>query len=97
MLPVMTNPPRKMSEMLKDMSETILRDPDSASSEAAHVALLFANAAWNECVGLDHAWNSYRSVWETIETDKPDLWNERKSNLTRCSFDCLVKRNAIAW
>ena len=71
----------KMSDMLKEMSERLFRQPDVAhSSEAVHVALFFANVAWNECVGLDYAREAYRNIWETIEADKPDLWNEFKSN-----------------
>ena len=70
----MPRQPRKMSEMLKEMSERLLRHPDAAhSSEAAHVALFFANVAWNECVGLDHAREGYRNVWEAIEADNPEL------------------------
>ena len=44
---------RKMSEIMKEMSESILRHPNQVpSSEASHVALFFANAAWNESLGL---------------------------------------------
>ena len=47
------NQPRKMSDIMKEMSERLLLDPEAAhSSEAFHVALFFANLAWNECVGL---------------------------------------------
>ncbi len=46
----------KLSEIMKEMSETLLRNPGGVpSSEAAHGALFFANVAWNESVGLDHA------------------------------------------
>ena len=84
--------PRKMSEIMKEMSETLLRNPGGEpSSEAAHVALLFANAAWNECVGMDHARDSYRNVWETIEADNPELWNEFKSNNIDAMIDELVR------
>jgi len=73
--------PRKLSEIVKEMAEMLLRTPGGEpSSEAAHVALLFANAAWNECVGMDHARDGYRNVWETIESENPALWNEFKSN-----------------
>ncbi len=59
--------PRKLSEIMKEMSEMLLRNPSGVpSSEAAHVALVFAHAAWNECVGLDHSREGYRNVWETI-------------------------------
>jgi hypothetical protein len=84
--------PKKLSEMMKKMSERLLRNPDDVpSSEAAHVALFFANVAWNECVGLDHARDEYRNVWETIEAENPELWNEFKSNDIDAMIDELVK------
>jgi len=84
--------PRKLSEIMKKMSEMLLRNPSSVpSSEAAHVALLFANAAWNECVGMDHARDSYRNLWETIEAENPALWNEFKSNNIDAMIDELVR------
>ncbi|NQU24702.1 MAG: hypothetical protein HQ567_25755 [Candidatus Nealsonbacteria bacterium] len=88
----MTNHPRKLSEMMKEMSESLVRDPDvSTSSEAAHVALFFATVAWNECVGLDHAREGYRSAWETIEAENPELWNELTSNDIDGMIDELVE------
>ena len=84
--------PRKMSEIMKEMSEVLLRDPKATpSSEAAHVALFFANVAWNECVGLDHAREGYRNVWEEIEADNPTLWNEFKSNDVDAMIDELIR------
>ena len=84
--------PRKMSEMLKEMSDLLLRNPAvPPSSEAAHVALFFANVAWNECVGLDHPRESYRNTWEVIEADNPALWNEFKSNDINALIDELVE------
>ena len=78
--------------MLKEMSEVLLRDPRKPpSSEAAHVALFFANMAWNECVGLDQARESYRNVWEEIEADNPTLWNEFKSNDIDAIIDELAQ------
>ena len=45
--------PGKMSEIMMEMLERLLLDPKAAhSSEAVHVALFFANLAWNECIGL---------------------------------------------
>ena len=83
---------RKLSEIMKEMSETLLRNPGGVpSSEAAHVALFFANVAWNESVGLDHPRDGYRSVWETIEAENPELWNEFKSNDTNAMIDELVR------
>ena len=88
----MPDQPRKMSEIMKEMSERLLRNPGGVpSSEAAHVALLFANAAWNECVGMDHAREGYRNVWETIEAENPALWNEFKSNNIDAMIDELVR------
>ncbi len=88
----MTDRPRKLSEIMKEMSESLLRDPVGVpSSEAAHVALFFANVAWNECVGLDHAREGYRSAWETIEAENPELWNELKSNDIDGMIDELVE------
>ena len=84
--------PRKMSEILKEMSETLLRNPGGVpSSEAAHVALFFANVAWNESVGLDHAREGYRNVWETIEAENPALWNEFKSSDVNAMIDELIR------
>lgn len=82
---------RKMSEIMKELSERLLINPSGEpSSEAVHVALLFANAAWNECVGMDHARDGYRNVWETIEAENPALWNEFKSNNIDAMIDELV-------
>ena len=88
----MAKRPRKMSEIMKDMSEILLRDPRKVpSSEAAHVALFFANLAWNETVGLDHPREGYRSAWETIEAENPELWNELTSNDIDAMIDELVQ------
>ena len=88
----MTHQPRKLSEIMQEMSEMLLRNPGSVpSSEAAHVALFFANVAWNESVGLDGAREGYRVVWETIEADNPELWNEFKSNDINAMIDELVR------
>ncbi len=88
----MPEQPRKLSEIMKEMSETLLRNPGGVpSSEAAHVALFFANVAWNESVGLDHARDGCRKVWETIEAENPALWNEFKSNDINAMIDKLVR------
>ena len=84
--------PRKMSEILQEMSERLLQNPTAAhSSEAAHVALMFANIAWNETVGLVHARKGYRSAWEHIEASNPEMWNEFKSNDVDAMIDELVQ------
>src|SRR5436305_5746723 len=84
--------PRKLSEIMKEMSELLLRNPGGVpSSEAAHVALFFANVAWNESVGLVAAREGYRKVWETIEAENPELWNEFESNDINAMIDELVR------
>jgi hypothetical protein len=88
----MADQPRKLSEIMQEMSERLFRDPNAAhSSGAAHVALFFANVAWNESVGLDHAREGYRTVWETMEGDDPALWNELTSNDIDAMIDELVE------
>ena len=88
----MSQEPHKMSEIMKEMSEQLLRNPGGVpSSEAAHVTLMFANIAWNETVGLVHARKGYRSVWESIEAENPEMWSEFKSNDVDAMIDQLVQ------
>jgi hypothetical protein len=88
----MTHQTQKMSEIMKELSERLLRHPDAAhSSEAAHVALMFANIAWNEAVGLGHARKGYRSAWEMIEAENPEMWSEFKSNDIDGMIDELIE------
>jgi hypothetical protein len=89
----MTAKLRLMSEIMKEMSEFLLRDPSKVpSSEAAHVALFFANVAWNESLGLnDSSREGYRNVWGTIAAASPKLWNELKSNDHNALIDELVR------
>jgi hypothetical protein len=88
----MTNRPRKMSEIMKEMAQRVLRHPRKVPSmEAAHVAVFFANAAWNESVGLGGSREGYRHVWETVEAENPELWNEFKSNDINGMIDELVE------
>jgi hypothetical protein len=89
---VMTTQPRKMSEIMKELADLLFRNPIGVpSSEAAHLALMFANIAWNETVGLVNARESYRRVWEEIEADNPELWGEFKSNDVNGMIDEIVK------
>ena len=88
----MTHQPRKLSEIMQEMSERLLRNPDGApSSEAVHVAIMFANIAWNETVGLGHARKGYRSAWEMIEAENPEMWSEFNSNDVDAMIDELVE------
>jgi hypothetical protein len=88
----MTHQPRAMSEVMMEMAERLLRNPGGGiSSAAAHVALMFANIAWNETVGLDHARKSYRSAWELIEAGNPAMWSDFKSNDVDAMIDELIQ------
>lgn len=88
----MTHQLRKMSDIMQEMSERLLRNPDAVpSSEAAHVALMFANIAWNETVGLDYPRNGFRSAWEMIEAENPEMWSEFKSNNVDAMINELVQ------
>ena len=87
-----TDQPRKMSDIMKEMSERLLRDPEAVhSSEAAHVALFFANLAWNECVGLGAEREGTKNVWQAIEAENPKLWDELKSRDIDAMIDELVE------
>jgi len=81
-----------MSEIMKEMAETLLRSPGMVpTSEAIQVALLFANVAWNECVGIEHPRAACSTVWKQIEADNPKLWNELKTNDVDAMIDELVR------
>jgi len=83
---------RKMSDIMEEMMEQLLRDPKATpSAEASHVALFLANAAWNECVGLGGEREGYHNVWQAIEAEKPDLWDELKSRDIDAMIDELVE------
>ena len=88
----MTDQPRKMSEIMIKMGERLFRDPEAAhSTEAVYVTLLFANLAWNECVGFGAQRDRIKNVWQTIETDNPKLWDELKSRDIDGMIDELVE------
>jgi len=84
--------PRKMSDIMKEMSERLLVNPGAAHSpEAVHVALFFANLAWNECVGLGAERERTKSIWQAIEAENPSLWDELKSRDIDAMVDELVE------
>ena len=84
--------PRKMSDIMMEMSDRLMLDPKAIhSSEARHVALFFANLAWNECVGLGAERERTKNVWQAIEAENPELWNELKSNDIDGMIDELVE------
>lgn len=83
---------RKLSEIMKEMSELLYRQPQAVpSTEAAHMTLFLANMAWNESVGLTAPREGYRQVWGAIEADNPELWQELKSNDIDGMIDELIR------
>jgi|SRR6185437_4646361 len=81
----------KMSEIMKEMAEQLFRNPGGIpSSEAAHTALMFANIAWNETVGITNPRESYRSAWKIFEVENPQMWSEFKSNDVNAMIDELI-------
>ena len=84
--------PRKMSEIVIEMSERLFPDPEAVhSTEAVYVTLFFANLAWNECVGLGAERERTKNVWQSIEADNPALWDELKSRDIDAMIDELVE------
>lgn len=82
---------RKMSKILREMSERLPKIPRSVqSSEAAHVALMFAHIAWNEALGLGGPRETYRAAWKMIEAENPEMWSEFKSKDVESMIDKLV-------
>ena len=82
---------RKLSEIMKEMAESLFHDSDAPSPEAVQVALFFALIAWNESVGLDNARVGNRTFLEPIEEENPALWSEFKSRDIDGLVDELVE------
>ncbi|MDP9350235.1 MAG: hypothetical protein M3P51_01630, partial [Chloroflexota bacterium] len=80
---------RKLSELLKQMAQSILTDPEGEpSAEAAHAALLLAHVAWNRSVegpGFD-----YQPILREFEQSDPRLWRE----LTSPDAEALIEQLA---
>ena len=73
--------PTKLSEVMKEMAETILRDPKAVpSSEAAHAALFLSSAAWNHCLRPDLTGHDYHKVFREFSRSNPKFWSELLSS-----------------
>ena len=71
---------RPLSAIIKEMSLTVLCEPDLVpSTEAAHAALLFTHVAWNRATDLKAPVPDYRPLVRQFEASNPGLWNELKS------------------
>ena len=71
---------RPLSEIIKEMSCTVLSQPEAVpSSEAAHAALLFAHVAWNRAAALEVRGPDYLPMLRQFEVSNRHLWKELKS------------------
>lgn len=72
---------RPLSAIIKELSLTVLRQPEAVpSSEAAHAALLFAHVAWNRSRAIGVSATDYGPMLRQFEASNPRLWNELKSS-----------------
>jgi hypothetical protein len=70
---------RPLSEIIKEMSCTVLNRSDAVpSSEAAHAALLLAHVAWNRAEAIGAPSADYGPMLREFKMSKRDLWNELK-------------------
>src|SRR4051812_41944094 len=84
--------PRKMSEILKEMAESQLRDPSAVpSSEAMEAVLLLANVAWNKSLGIDASVEDYRPILRQFESEHPGFWEELRSRDAEAMVDDLIR------
>jgi hypothetical protein len=91
----MPDPHRKMSEIMKEMAESLLRDPRGVPSpEAVEVALLFVHTAWNESVGLANPRDGLHKILEQIEAENPAFWNEFQATDVNGILEQLVEYKA---
>ena len=68
---------KKLSTIMKEMAQVILRHPSKVPSSAAgHAALLLTNVAWNESIAGGSKRLGYEGALREFEKDNPDLWDE---------------------
>jgi hypothetical protein len=82
---------RKLSEILRELANSLMRNPRAVpTSEAAHMALLFAHVAWNRALGHRMSDKLFRSILEELEQEEPELWNELADNDAERMIEQLV-------
>ena len=83
--------PKKLSAIIKELAESIMRNPRAGpSSEAAHMGLLLAHVAWNRALGQPLPETQYRPILEEFEQSNPELWNELVDNDVERMIDRLM-------
>ncbi len=75
----------KLSTIVKELAESVFRDPRAVpTTAAAHLALLIVHVAWNRAVGQPLPEAQYRPMLEVLEQTNPKLWDElADSNVER--------------
>ena len=77
------NPEQKLSELIKDMAWSLLKDPGAIPSpRAAQAALTLATVAWNSAVGDTVLPDDYGKVIEQINRSGMTLWAELRCDDT---------------
>jgi len=80
----------KMSDIMKEMAQKLLKRPRAEpSAEAAHAALLLANVAWDRATGIES--HDYLSVLKVFEDSLPTLWKEFKSRDCEKMIEKLIR------
>ena len=71
---------RKLSEIIKEMAQRLLKTPDSPASEPATVAvLMLAGAAWNSANGDPAMRDQHRELVAQIGWDDVEPWTELRT------------------
>ena len=87
------HPEQKLSELIKDLAFSLLKDPSGIPSPpAAQAALLLASVAWNSTVGDPILPNEYREVLEQIDPSGVTLRAELRSQNTEQLIAELVRQ-----
>jgi len=87
---------KKMSQILKEMAMTLLKDPGAIpSSEAGHVALLLSHVAWNRAIGEAFTDAACRKILKELEQSRPSLWNEFTTKDWKAMVEDLISYKEI--
>ncbi len=82
---------RKMSQILKEMAMTLLKDPGAIpSSEAQHASLLLSHVAWNRANGEAFTDAACREILKELEQSRPSLCNEFTIKDWKAMFEDLI-------
>ena len=64
---------QKLSKLMKEMAQRVLKDPSAIpSSEAVHASLLLSHVAWNRALGYPASLADYTGLPGEFEASNPD-------------------------